>query len=192
MTMTQNSAFSTHSVNPACLDCNSGSVLTSRGQCCRDFRSTLGRFATGVTIVTALSPDGDPIGVTISSFNAVSLDPPLILWSLSTHSPKLDVFKQASHYTVNVLAADQRSLSDRFASRAKDRFADLPMQVGLGGVPLIEGCCAWFECTNETQYPGGDHLIFVGHVERFTQGEAASPLLFFDGAYRRLDADAPD
>ena len=190
--MTQNSTFSAHSVNPACLDCNSGSVLTSRGQCCRDFRSTLGRFATGVTIVTALTPDGEAHGVTISSFNAVSLDPPLILWSLSTHSPKLEAFKRASHYAVNVLTAEQRNLSDRFASRAQDRFADLPVLAGLGGVPLIEGCCAWFECTNETQYPGGDHLIFVGHVERFTQGEAVSPLLFFDGAYRRLDAHAPD
>ena len=190
--MTQNSTFSAHSVNPACLDCNSGSVLTSRGQCCRDFRSTLGRFATGVTIVTARSPEGDAVGVTISSFNAVSLDPPLILWSLSTHSPKLEAFKRASHYAVNVLTAEQRSLSDRFASRAQDRFADLPVRAGLGGVPLIEGCCAWFECTNETQYPGGDHLIFVGHVERFTQGEAVSPLLFFDGTYRWLDAHAPD
>ena len=190
--MTQNSTFSAHSVNPACLDCNSGSVLTSRGQCCRDFRSTLGRFATGVTIVTALTPDGEAHGVTISSFNAVSLDPPLILWSLSTHSPKLEAFKRASYYAVNVLTAEQRSLSDRFASRAQDRFADLPVLAGLGGVPLIEDCCAWFECTNETQYPGGDHLIFVGHVERFTQGEAVSPLLFFDGAYRWLDTHAPD
>ena len=159
---------------------------------CRDFRRTLGSFATGITVITALGRDGQPLGMTISSFNSVSLDPPLILWSLSLSSPSLEAFRNASHYAVNVLSAEQEQLSNRFASRNGNRFADVDVRAGLAGVPLIEGCCAWFECTNETQYPGGDHLIFVGHVERFTQGEAVSPLLFFDGAYRRLDAHAPD
>ncbi len=156
----------------------------------RDFRSTLGRFATGVTVVTALASDDQPIGVTISSFNSVSLDPPLILWSLSVDSPKLESFRQASHFAVNILAAGQRNISNRFASRDKDRFADLPVLEGLGGIPLIGGCCAWFECANETQYPGGDHLIFIGRVERFAQGEETSPLLFFNGAYRQIDFTA--
>lgn len=172
----------------SCQDCDSGQVLAAQGLCCRDFRSTLGSFATGVTIVTALDSDGQPIGVTISSFNSVSLDPPLILWSLSLSTPKLEAFRSARHYSVNILAADQQSLSDRFASRSDDHFTDLPQRAGLGGVPLIEGCCAWFECANEAQYPGGDHLIFVGHVKRFARGEAGAPLIFHSGSYRQLGA----
>lgn len=177
---------------PACDECASGGALTSKGLCCRDFRNALGRFATGVTVVTALNSDGKPIGVTISSFNSVSLDPPLILWSLANNSPKLEAFRQASHYAINVLAADQRGLSNRFASRADDRFADVPVRAGRAGVPLIEGCCAWFECTHEAHYPGGDHVIFVGHVEGFARGEPTSPLVFFDGAYCWLDMDEAD
>lgn len=190
--MTDTNASTDRSGRAACGECNSGSVLTARGLCCRDFRETLGRFPTGVTIVTALSPDGTPIGVTISSFNSVSLDPPLILWSLSTNSPKLEAFRRASHYAINVLASNQHELSNRFASRAEDRFADVAVLEGLGGAPLIEGCCAWFECTQEAQYPGGDHLVFIGHVERFAQGDEGSPLVFFDGGYRRLDLAESD
>ena len=190
--MTDTNAPASRTEKPACTECGSGSVLTAKGLCCKDFRETLGRFPTGVTIVTALSPDNTPIGVTISSFNSVSLDPPLILWSLSSNSPKLEAFRQANHYVINVLGANQRELSNRFASRTEDRFADVPVHVGLGGVPLIEGCCAWFECTQEAQYPGGDHLIFIGHVQRFAQEENSSPLVFFDGAYHRLDLAEPD
>jgi flavin reductase (DIM6/NTAB) family NADH-FMN oxidoreductase RutF len=158
----------------------------------RDLRSTLGSFATGITIITARATDGEPIGLTISSFNSVSLDPPLILWSLSLISPKLEAFRSASHYAVNVLAADQRWLSDRFAARGKDRFGGLPQRAGLGGAPLIEGCCAWFECANEAQYPGGDHAIFVGRVERFAQGDAQSPLIFHNARYCQLAPQAGD
>ena len=158
----------------------------------REFRNALGRFATGITIVTALGPDGKPIGVTISSFNSVSLDPPLILWSLATNSPKLEAFRQADRYAINVLAADQRGLSNRFASRSDDRFADVPVRSGPGGTQLIDGCCAWFECSHEAHYPGGDHLIFLGRVERFARGDATSPLVFFDGAYCWLDMDEAD
>lgn len=158
----------------------------------REFRNALGRFATGVTVITALDPAGTPIGVTISSFNSVSLDPPLVLWSLALNSPRLDAFRQAGRYAINVLAADQRGLSNRFASRTDDRFADVPVHAGLGGAPLIDGCCAWFECSHEACYPGGDHLIFVGRVERFARGESTSPLVFFDGAYCWLDMDEAD
>ena len=170
-----------------CQTCDTGQVLAARGQCCRDFRSTLGNFATGITVITALSPEGEPIGVTISSFNSVSLDPPLILWSLSLNSPNIESFSRASHYAVNVLSADQQHISDGFASRKSDRFAGLTFSRGLSDVPLLDGCCAWFECTNEAHYPGGDHLIFVGHVERFAQGEAESPLIFHNGRYCTLD-----
>jgi len=157
----------------------------------RDFRDTLGCFATGVTVVTALSSAGRPIGVTISSFNSVSLDPPLILWSLSLNSPNLEAFRNADHYSVNVLADDQQELSNRFASRRNDRFMDIPTRPGLSGIPLIEGCCAWFECSNEAHYPGGDHLIFVGRVERFSKGRADSPLVFFNARYCLLDNVPP-
>lgn len=160
--------------------------LGKRGQSSRDLRSTLGSFATGITVVTARAPNGEPVGLTISSFNSVSLDPPLILWSLSGDSPSLEVFRNASHYAVNVLSREQQWLSDRFASRGNDRFAGLPLRDGLGGVPLLEDCCAWFECANAAQHPGGDHLIFVGRVERFAQGESESPLIFHNGRYRTL------
>ena len=162
----------------------------------RRFRDALGRFATGVTVVTALAADGQPIGVTISSFNSVSLDPPLILWSLSLNSPNLEAFRNAAHYSVNVLAADQQEISNRFASRRNDRFTDIATRPGLSGIPLIEGCSVWFECSNEAHYPGGDHLIFVGRVERFSSGAAESPLIFHSARYRRLEdmrpADAVD
>ncbi len=173
--------------NLPCQSCDTGYTLAAKGFCCRDFRNTLGRFATGVTIVTAMSPKNEPIGVTISSFNSVSIEPPLILWSLSLNSPLLEAFRSAHHYAINVLAVDQQALSDRFASRTINRFADLPVQKGLGGTPLIEGCCAWFECSHEAQYPGGDHLIFVGHVERFAQGETDEPLVFHGARYRQIE-----
>ena len=171
-----------------CQSCDTGRSLAAKGFCCRDFRSTLGSFATGVTVVTARAPNGELVGMTISSFNSVSLDPPLILWSLSLTSPNLEVFRKASHYAVNILSANQQSLSDRFASRKNDRFSGLHLRTGLGGAPLLDDCCAWFECANEAKYPGGDHLIFVGHVERFTQGKAESPLIFHNARYHQLDA----
>ena len=152
----------------------------------RDFRRALGSFATGITVVTALADNDQPIGVTISSFNSVSLDPPLILWSLDLNSPNLEAFRRAGHYAINVLAADQQALSDRFASRREKRFDDLALRPGLSDAPLFEGCCAWFECSNEMHYPGGDHLIFIGRVERFAQGEATSPLIFHNAGYRQL------
>jgi len=153
----------------------------------REFRTALGSFATGVTVVTALDLDGKPIGLTVSSFNSVSLAPPLILWSLSLLSPHFEALRKASRYAVNVLSAEQQNISDRFATRNDDHFADLPQRVGLSAVPLIDGCCAWFECVGEAQYPGGDHLIFVGRVERFAHDAARSPLLFHGARYRTLD-----
>ncbi len=167
-----------------------GPALAARDLVCRDFRDALSSFPTGVTVITALSAAGNPVGVTISSFNSVSLDPPLILWSLSCASPNLQAFGQVSHYAVNVLAADQRSVSECFAAREGDRFSGVRVSRGLGGVPLIEGCSAWFECTHEAQYPGGDHLILVGRVHRFARGESRAPLIFHGGRYRELVDEA--
>jgi len=157
---------------------------------CRDFRDALGSFATGVTVLTTLATDGKPIGLTISSFNAVSLDPPLILWSLACDSPRLAAFRHAGHYAVNVLAANQEAISNCFASRDEGRFDALVFTPGLAGVPLIEGCSAWFECSHEAHYPGGDHLIFLGRVQRFARGQAADPLIFHAGRYRRLHSNS--
>jgi len=169
-----------------CETCDTGLSLAVQEFDCREFRDTLGSFATGVTVVTALAPNGEWMGLTVSSFNSVSLDPPLILWSLSAASPNLEAFRSATRYAVNVLSADQQEISNRFAARSGDRFAGVPVREGLGGVPLIEGSCAAFECVNETQYPGGDHVIFVGRVERYLQGEAKLPLIFHGGRYREL------
>jgi flavin reductase (DIM6/NTAB) family NADH-FMN oxidoreductase RutF len=158
----------------------------SREMACRSFRDALGGFATGVTVLTTLAPDGQPVGVTISSFNSVSLQPPLILWSLATDSPRLEAFRRSRHYAVNVLAADQAWISDRFASRDPDRFSGVRSDTGMAGMPLLAGCVAYFECSSEAHYPGGDHIIFVGRVNRFSRREQVAPLIFHGGRYRLL------
>ena len=151
----------------------------------RAFRDALGMFGTGVTVVTTCASDGSFTGLTVSSFNAVSLDPPLIAWSLSLNSPNITPFRSCKHYAVNVLAEDQAWLSQRFALANSDKFYGLEFGLGLGGVPLLPGCCAWFECRNQARHPGGDHLIFIGLVERFAREERA-PLIFHGGRYRAL------
>jgi flavin reductase (DIM6/NTAB) family NADH-FMN oxidoreductase RutF len=151
----------------------------------RAFRDALGMFATGIAVVTARGPSGDPVGLTVNSFSSVSLDPPLVLWCLSLYSPTLAAFERCTHYAINVLAVEQDGLSQHFASSAPDRFAGIEWTGGLGGAPLIPGCCAAFECRNEVRHPGGDHLIFVGQVERFARHEREG-LLYFRGGYRRL------
>lgn len=151
----------------------------------RALRDTLGEFATGVTVVTARDAEGQPVGVTINSFASVSLDPPLVLWSLGLHAKSLATFESCSHYAINVLAADQAGLSERFSQSGGKRFVGLEAKVGAGGTPLLPGCCAWFECRNELRYPGGDHVILVGYVENF-QREEKPPLVFHGGRYRSL------
>ncbi len=151
----------------------------------RSLRDALGSFATGITVVTARAADGQPVGVTVNSFASVSLDPPLVLWSLGMASPSLPAFESCSHFAVNVLAADQTEFSQRFAQSQGDRFATVDWQTGAGGTPLLPGCCAWFECRNEMRYPGGDHLILVGCVENFRR-EDKPPLIFHGGRYRTL------
>ena len=162
----------------------------------RDFRATLGMFATGVTIVTARNDSGEPVGLTASSFNSVSLDPPLVLWSLGKAAGSMAVFTQGRHYAINVLAADQQALAERFAARGVDRWAGVEFDEGAGGAPLLRGCVATFECFNRSQYTEGDHVIFVGEVERCTRRPTASPLLFHGGRFYtehplQADASAP-
>lgn len=147
-----------------------------------EFRKALGSFATGVTIITARDREGAPVGLTVNSFNSVSLNPPLVLWSLAETSNSLPVFRAVEHWAVHVLATDQEALSGRFARRGEDKFGGLETDEGLGGVPLLRGCTARFQCRTAFQYQGGDHLIFVGEVLAFDRREHA-PLVFHAGSY---------
>ncbi len=144
------------------------------------FRDALGQFATGVTIVTARAADGHPVGVTANSFNSVSMDPPLVLWSLARSSRSMKVFEQAETFAVHILASDQDALSNRFASRDIDKFAGIDH--GVEGAPLLEDCTARFMCRTRNQYDGGDHVIFVGEVIDYDHADKP-PLLFHGGDY---------
>jgi len=146
-------------------------------------RRALGNFATGITIVTAQAPDGSKIGLTVNSFNSVSLQPPLILWSLDKRSASsLEVLHSAGHFAVNVLAADQIALSNRFARPQEDKFAGIAFSEGPGNAPLLEGCAARFHCALEQEIDAGDHWILLGRVLAFDDFGRA-PLLYHQGAY---------
>jgi len=148
----------------------------------RELRNALGKFGTGVTVITTRRADGELAGLTASSFNSVSLDPPLVLWSLSRASPSLPAFRDAAYFTVNVLAQEQAWLSQRFSTPQADKFAGVPWRPGLGGAPVLDNCLAHFECRGHACHEGGDHLIMVGRVERFSHA-AGRPLLFCGGKY---------
>lgn len=146
------------------------------------FRRTLGCFATGVAIATTLGPRHEKVGMTISSFNSVSLDPPLVLWSIAHDAQTYDAFAGADHFAVNVLAAHQRELTVRFSTPGIDRFEGLECAEGFGGVPLLPEFAACFECSTEYRYPGGDHLIIVGRVHHF-EDRQLDPLIFYRGGF---------
>jgi flavin reductase (DIM6/NTAB) family NADH-FMN oxidoreductase RutF len=148
-----------------------------------DFRAALAMFATGVTIVTARSARGPPVGLTANSFNSVSIEPPLILWSLSRQAGSMPAFARGSHYAINILAADQRDLAERFASKDVDRFDGVAFRPGTSGAPLLDGAAAVFECFNRSRYQEGDHVIFVGEVESCARRDGAHPLIFHGGRY---------
>ena len=148
-----------------------------------DFRAALGQFATGVTIVTARDGEDRLVGLTANSFNSVSLTPPLVLWSLARRSTSMPGFLSAQHYAINVLAADQRPLAERFARKGIDRFDGAPWHPGLTGAPVIDGAVAVFECTHRRQYDEGDHVIFVGQVEHCRRRVGAGPLVFHGGRF---------
>lgn len=148
-----------------------------------EFRTALGMFATGVTIVTAISDTDEPIGLTANSFNSVSIHPPLVLWSLGLRSKSLPIFRAGTHYAINILAADQHELAMRFATPSQSRWQGVDWSPGQSGAPLIEGAAASFECFNRSRYEEGDHVIFVGQVEHCTHRPGASPLLFHGGRF---------
>ena len=151
----------------------------------RLFRDALGQFATGVTIMTCRRADGSTAGVTVSSFNSLSLDPPLILWSIASTSTYFGCFQATDPFAVNVLSMDQEALARQFAKSAPDKFQGIKCHAGLDGVPLLDGCVAYLECATEARYPGGDHEIIVGRVRRiFNVGRR--PLLFHGGNFQGL------
>ena len=154
----------------------------------RDFRNALGTFPTGVCVVTTMSPDGVPIGLTCNSFSSVSLSPALVLWSLSLRSPNLSNFLQAPHFVINILAAEQREISQRFAQSIANTFEGVGCVEGRLGVPLIDGAAAHLECRNETRYYSGDHVIFIGHVLHYAYRQC-EPLVFCKGRYADLKQD---
>ncbi|MEW4467406.1 flavin reductase family protein [Parasphingorhabdus sp. JC815] len=158
----------------------------------QEFRNALGSFATGVTIVTTATDPYMPVGVTASSFNSVSLDPPLVLWSLAKSSQSLDAFRDSGHFAVHILSCLQEDLSNAFARSGTDKFANVDWQTGTIGSPVLNNFAARFECRTVHQYEGGDHIIFVGEVIAFDRCDQ-SPLVFHGGSYAetrsRISAD---
>lgn len=153
----------------------------------KELRAAFGQFATGITVVTTCTKAGGKVGLTVNSFSSLSLDPPLILWSLVKHSPSLQIFCDAPHFAINVLSEEQHGVARQFATPVKDKFAGIDSQLGTHGVPLLVNALAHFECSRAQVYEGGDHLIFVGKVERFSTFERR-PLLFHKGAFQQISA----
>ena len=148
-------------------------------------RKALGSFATGITVVTARGKDGQRVGMTANSFNSVSLSPALVLWSIDKSSNCFDDFIQAENYVIHVLGQDQESISDQFAKSGGDKFAGISCSENHAGVPILPECSAYFECSIEHQYDGGDHVILVGSVANFVDS-GTEPLIFYRGDYKKL------
>ncbi len=151
----------------------------------RQLRTALGRFTTGVTIVTCLDEAGERVGLTVNSFNSLSLEPALVLWSLRRESPSAAAFAVARHFAVNVLAEGQVGVSRHFAARRADRFGEGDWHPGVHGVPVLAGAAAVFECETVSSQDAGDHLLFIGRVLACRE-TAVAPLLFQAGHYRTI------
>ncbi|MEP9377303.1 flavin reductase family protein [Aquabacter sp. CN5-332] len=151
----------------------------------RHLRDVLGSFTTGVVVVTTLGPGRRPMGLTINSFNSVSLDPPLILWSLALTAPSLPAFRAADSFVINILAEHQEDLGRRFATPSLDKFAGVDFETGLTGAPLLKDTAAHLECRVYARYPGGDHEIYLGEVVAL-QDRGHPPLVYHRGAFCRI------
>jgi flavin reductase (DIM6/NTAB) family NADH-FMN oxidoreductase RutF len=147
------------------------------------FRHALGQFATGVTVVTAVNPADGLVGLTVSSFNSVSLSPPLVLWSLALKSSSMAALLACKHYAINVLSAEQSALGNQFATRGIDRYAGVHWHPGQHGAPLLVGAVATFECFNRSRHEEGDHIIFVGEVERCSHRDQVDPVVYHGGQF---------
>ncbi|MDO6564221.1 flavin reductase [Amphritea sp. 1_MG-2023] len=157
----------------------------------KDFRRALSQFPTGVTVITTLDAEGKPVGVTASSFNSVSMEPALILWSIDKGAHSLSAFENAKHFAVNILGSDQVATSNNFASRGEDKFANVAYTAGLGGAPMLEDYAAQLECKTWAVYEGGDHLILVGEVIHYRFNDVIEPLVFARGHYA-ISAQHPE
>ncbi len=162
-----------------------GSVQRLSPVTSEEFRKACGRFATGVTIATAIDDTGVPHGLTVSSFTSVSLEPPLVLICLGHRVTVIDVFRKAKYFGINVLGADQQELSDRFARKGQDRFGGLTWEAGKTGVPLLPGALAQIECQAHERFTSGDHDILVGEMVGATVADGDS-LIYFASRYRKL------
>lgn len=153
----------------------------------RALREALGWYATGVAVVTSVAADGRPLGLTVNSFSSVSLDPPLVLFSLDRGAFSLPEFVAAGHFAINILSEDQRDLSTVFARPLADKWSGLAYDRWQTGSPILRDTLASFECRTEATYDGGDHLIFLGRVMRLDHRKGGRPLLYFRGAYSRIE-----
>jgi flavin reductase (DIM6/NTAB) family NADH-FMN oxidoreductase RutF len=152
----------------------------------RTFRKAMGCFPTGVTVATTSAPDGEPVGVTVSSFTSVSLEPPLVMFCLDKKTTSLESFKKSLFFAVNVLRAEQKDLSIRFASRMADKWAGLTYQKGASGAPILPNCLAVYDCKLEAVHDIGDHLVFVGGIIHLDYDAGGQPLVFFRGNYAEI------
>jgi len=158
----------------------------------RKFRNALGCFTTGVAVITAQAEGQPPLGVTINSFASVSLDPPLVLWSLDRKSDTLPIFQSVSGFTVNVLKEDHRDISSRLARQGDHKLDGLALRTGaFNGCPALEDALAHFECSVEARHEAGDHIIMIGRVLHFEYSEDGRPLLYHRGGYQGLAEGTP-
>jgi flavin reductase (DIM6/NTAB) family NADH-FMN oxidoreductase RutF len=152
----------------------------------RELRNALGRFATGVTVVTAVSDKGQALGMTANSFSSVSLDPPLVLWSLQNNSDVYETFSRPQHYAINVLSSEQQAYSNQYARKGQHVLEEAHYRLGKYGAPIIRHALATFECELYATHEAGDHLIIIGRVTEMHQRPTGEPLLFYCGRYREL------
>jgi len=154
----------------------------------KKFRSALGRFSTGVTVVTS-KPDGfSAFGMTINSFSALSLDPPLVLWSLQNNSGHAEAWNKASHFAVNILSAQQETMSKEYARSFEQNLRSESYHASSSGSPILRNCIASFECELDSKIVAGDHTIIIGKVLNVTEEDSGEPLIFYGGNYRNLSA----
>lgn len=155
----------------------------------REFRNTMGSFATGVTVVTTVDDKGELFGVTANSFSSLSLDPPLVLFCLDLKALSFDAFNSASHLNINILAHDQEEMSSHFAKSGTDKWAGVDFETSDSGCPILPNSIATLECRKREIHNGGDHIIIIGEVENFTNDtDGKRPLLFYKGRYNGLSA----
>ena len=147
----------------------------------KNLRNVLSKFATGVTIVSTIDLDGEPIGMTVNSFTSVSLDPPLVLWNIGINQPSYESFLKAKGYSVSILSKDQKDICDLFSSPIENKFSNIDYSLSDNGFPIIKKSLAWVDCLKWNNYPGGDHQILVGEVKNFNAFEN-DPLIFWNGS----------